>query len=110
MANQDKEDLRKYKRFPFIEDILIDGMTPCISTDISEGGLYVSAIQHFKENDVLDITIPFKEEKITFKGQVQYYQGGIGIGIKFINLNDEQKAIIKGIIESIVKKSAQHKV
>ena len=106
MVNQDKEDLRKYKRFPFIEDILIDGVRLCRSTDISEGGLYVSAIQHFEKNSVLDVTIPFKEEKITFKGQVQYCQGGIGIGIKFINLNDEQKAIIKGIIESIVKKSA----
>ena len=110
MANQDKEDLRKYKRFSFIEDILIDGIRPCTSTDISEGGLYVSAIQYFEENSVFDVTIPFKEEKITFKGQVQYHQGGIGIGIKFIDLNDEQKAIIKEIIESIVKKSAQHKV
>jgi hypothetical protein len=106
MANKDKEDLRKYERVPFVEDILIDGMMSCTSTDISEGGLYVSAIQHFKENAVLDVTIPFKKEKITFKGQVRYCQGGIGVGIKFINLNDEQKAIIKWIIESIVKKSA----
>jgi hypothetical protein len=38
---------------------------------------------------------------ITLKGQVKYCQTGIGIGIKFIDLEDEQRSMIKKLIESI---------
>lgn len=94
------EERRKFKRFPFREDILLDGTRLCTSMDISEGGLYVSAIQSFEQNSIIDVIIPFKGEKITFKAQVRYCQPGIGIGIKFVDLNDEQKEIIKELIES----------
>ena len=112
--NQDKEyyeesphsiqthlERRKYKRFPFREDILIDGTKRCTCSDISELGLYISTIQTFEESSIIDITIPFKGKTLTLKAQVQYCQPGIGIGVMFIDITDEQKAIIKGIIESI---------
>ena len=104
MKDQDVKELRKHKRFPFIEDILIDGIQRCTSMDICECGLFVSAIQHFEEKNIINVTIPFKGEKITLKGQVQFYQSGIGMGIRFVDLNDEQRAIIMELIEAIVQK------
>ncbi len=106
MKNGEKKELRQYKRFPFIEDILIDGIQRCTSMDICECGLFVSAIQHFEEKNIISVTIPFKGEKITLKGQVRFYQSGIGMGIRFVDLNDEQQVIIRELIESIVQKSA----
>jgi len=53
---------------------------------------------------VIDITIPFQGEKLTVKGQVKYCHPGIGLGIKFIELNDEQKRIINAIIDSILNR------
>ena len=100
--NFDNVELRKFKRYPFREHILIDGVQRVTSTDISEEGLYISAIQYFEENSVIHISIPFKEKKITVKGQVKYSQAGVGIGIKFIDLNNEQRALIKALIKSIV--------
>jgi len=96
---------REYKRYPFMENILIDGVKVCRSTDISEGGLFVSAIQHFEENDLIDVTISYKDWTLMVKGQVRYYQYGIGMGIMFVDLTDDQRAQIMEIIEAITAPS-----
>ncbi|MFA4919570.1 MAG: hypothetical protein WC581_10005 [Thermodesulfovibrionales bacterium] len=41
MDNQDIKEQRKYERFSFREDVLIDGTNMCSSMDICEGGLYI---------------------------------------------------------------------
>lgn len=103
--NQDNQEPRKHERLPFIEDILIDGTKSCTSTDISEGGLFISAIQCFEKNEVIEVAIPMKGEKITVKAEVKYCQPGIGVGIAFIDLNDELRAKIRELVESIARKS-----
>jgi hypothetical protein len=40
---------------------------------------------------------------MTVKAQVQYSQPGIGAGVMFIGLNDERRAKIKELVESIAK-------
>jgi predicted Zn finger-like uncharacterized protein len=96
-----QQERRKYPRYPFREEIIIDGSKRCTCSDISELGLYISTIQSFEEKGIIEVTIPFKENFLTVNAQVQYYQPGIGMGIMFIDLTDEQKAIIKEIIEKI---------
>jgi len=103
-VNQYKEQ-RKYERFSFREDILIDGTKMCTSMDICEGGLYVSAIQIFEKNSIVDIAIPFRGAQVTFKAQVQYCQPGIGMGIQFIDMSDNQKAAVRALIDGIKNSS-----
>ena len=105
MKNVDKEERRKYERVPFVEDILIDGSRMSTCMDISEGGLYTSTMQFYEHNSVIDVTIPFKAEKLTVKAQVRYCQPGIGMGMMFIDLNELQRAKITELIEDIRKKS-----
>lgn len=107
MNNEDKKEQRKYERFLFREDILIDGTRMCTSMDISEIGLYISAMQYYENNSVIDITIPFKGGKLTVKAQVRHCQPGIGMGVMFVDINAEQRGKIKELIESITKKPAQ---
>jgi two-component system, chemotaxis family, chemotaxis protein CheY len=99
--NENRQERRKHERFPFREDVLIDGSRMCTSMDISEGGLYISTIQSYAENDVIEVTIPFKEEKFTVSAQVRYCQPGIGMGVMFIDLKDAQKAGIRELISSV---------
>ncbi len=108
MDNQDKEELRKYERFHFREDISIDS-TRCTCMDISESGIYVAA-QYFKTGDIVDVTFPFKGKNITIKGQVQHCENGYGAGINFIDLNDDDRAIIKQLIHSISKTSVYNPI
>lgn len=104
MNNEEKKEHREKERFPFREDILIDGIRKCTSLDISENGLYISAIQLYENNTLIDVTIPLKGEKLTVKAQVRFRQPGIGMGVVFIDLNDEQRAKIKELIDSITTK------
>ena len=80
---------------------MIDGVTLCSSMDISEGGLYISSMQYFEKNSIIDISILLEEEELSVKAQVKYFQQGMGMGIMFIDLNDEQRAKIKELIGSI---------
>lgn len=107
MDNESEKERRKCERFPFREDMLIDGTRMSTSMDISENGLYISAIQSYEKYSVINVTIPFKGEKLTFKAQVRYCQPGIGMGVMFVDLNAEQRGKIKGLIESITKKPAR---
>jgi len=106
MDNQEKEEIRKYERFHFREDISIDG-TRCVCMDISESGIFVAA-QYFATGDIVDVTFPFRGRNITIKGQVQHCENGFGVGINFIDLNDDNRAIIKQLIHSISKTSVSN--
>jgi CheY-like chemotaxis protein len=107
MKDEDKKERRKYERFPFREDILIDGTRMCTSMDISEGGLYISAIQPYEDNTVIDVTIPLKGEQLTVKAEIRHCQTGVGMGVRFIDLNDHQKAKIEELINSLTEKHDQ---
>ena len=96
---------RRHERFPFIEDILVDGTKSCRTTDISEGGLFISNIQSFESGDVMEVSIPTMSEKINAKAQVKYCQPGIGMGIAFIETDEELRMKIKELVDSIAKKS-----
>jgi PilZ domain len=108
MNNEDKKERRKYERHPFKGEILIEGIKLSTIIDVSEGGLYVEAMQSCEENSVIEVAIPYKGGKVTFKLKVQYCQPGIGMGTMFIDLNNEQREIITKLIESI-KQSAKPK-
>lgn len=97
------EEKRKFDRFPFREDVLIDGLL-CSIMDISEGGLYLSAIQTLKEGSILEMTIPFKETSITVNARVCYSQSGIGMGVMFVDLSEKQREMIKDLVDSIASR------
>jgi len=103
MSDQGRKERRKYKRVPFREDIVIDGSKLCTSNDISEGGMYVSAISSFEEDNTIDVTIPYRGKKIEVKARVQYCQPGIGMGIMFVDLDDAQKSKLKDLIDTITE-------
>lgn len=105
MNDQNSEDHRKYERFPFIEEILIDGVNKCTSADISEGGLFISTIQRFEKNQLIELVIPVKGEKVSLKARVTYCQPGIGAGLAFIDSDDTARAKIRELLESIAPKS-----
>ena len=106
MENQDGDGRRKSRRFPFREDILIDGAKQCTCSDISEDGIFISAIQIFDEGEMIEVTIPFGEERITVKGQIKYCQQGIGMGVMFHDLDDEHKVKIKTLVDRISANSS----
>jgi len=101
MENDHAENRRKNERYTFREHVLIDDTIPCTISDISENGLYVSAVQQFEQDRIVSITIPFKDNKVTVRARVQYCQPGIGMGVMFVDLDNKQKEFLREIIEHV---------
>jgi CheY-like chemotaxis protein len=102
MHDEEKKEHRKHQRIPLREEFLVDVRKDFKCVDISEGGLYFSTGNIFEENSFFDVTIPFKNKKITVKAQIRHFQPGIGVGVEFIDVSDSQRATIKEIIASIM--------
>jgi hypothetical protein len=98
--NQEQKEQRQYERYPFREDILIDGRKQAYSQNICEDGMFVSTLHPLEKGSVIHITIP---SNLKVKAEVNNSQPGIGMGIEFIDLNDDQKLMIKELIENIAK-------
>jgi hypothetical protein len=105
MNDQSSEDHRKYRRFPFIEEILVDGINKCTSSDISEGGLFISTIQRFEKDQVIELIVPLKGGKISVKARVTYCQPGIGAGLAFVDMDSVLRAKIKELVDDVAPKS-----
>jgi CheY-like chemotaxis protein len=104
MKNTEK---RRKERLYFSGSILLNNNIKCKTIDITEGGLYVYACSPLKENSVIDVTFPLKNKKsFIVKARVRHSHPDLGMGLQFIDLNNEQKVIIKKIVESIEKKTA----
>ena len=101
MHDQSGKERRKSKRYPFRGDIRIDGTKLSSSMDISEGGIYLSTIQYFDMHQDVEVSIPFNDETLIVKGHVIHFQTGIGMGVMFIDLSNEQRAKIKELIQSL---------
>jgi hypothetical protein len=101
MDDKDKEERRKCERRYFREEIRVGDTITCVSSDISENGLYAYMMQPLKKDGIVDVTIPFKGREIIVKARVQYCHPGIGIGLIFIDLNDEKRSMIRELIKSI---------
>lgn len=102
MDVEEKQDNRKQQRVLLTEKLLVDIKKDFQCIDISEGGLYISTGNIFAENCLFDVTIPYKNKKVTVKAQIRHFQPGVGVGIEFVDVSDGQRAIIKEIIESIM--------
>ena len=98
MDNQEQKERRKYARYPLRKDILIDDITKAYSQNISEDGMFLCTIHPLEKGSIINVTIP---SKFTVKAEVINNQPGIGTGIKFIDLNYDQKIKIKQLIEDI---------
>jgi len=105
MKDQRNPQQREYQRYPFQEDIVIDNAIPCMSNNIGENGLSVSTLQSFVKNSIISVNIPFHGDKITIRAKVKYCQIGIGMGVEFIDLSNEQETKINRIIEHLKNSS-----
>ena len=101
MKDQRNPEKREYQRYPFQEDIIVDDTIMCMSNNIGENGLFLSTNKFFDENSIVSVNITFKGEKVFVRARVRYCKLGIGMGIEFIDVNDEQEAKIHRIIEHV---------
>lgn len=106
MAYQGRTERRSFKRYVFREEILLEGTYAGTSTNISERGIFVFSLEPYDEDAVIDIVIPLQKEKLTVRARVRHCQPGIGMGLLFVDLNDEQRAKIKELVAAAAQQSS----
>ncbi len=101
MSDQHKKERRGKKRFPIQGNILVDGKMAFQCIDISEGGIYLYTGRSFEEKRVVQVTLPIKGKPLTVKAEIRHNEPGIGIGLQFLDLTDEQKKTIQRLVHHV---------
>lgn len=96
---QSQEERRAYDRSRLIVDVFFDGqdVTGVASTkDISPGGLYLNTQADFPVGAVIMLRIPFRPDaEVVCRAEVMYREPGRGVGLRFIDVSDEGRAILE---------------
>ena len=97
MTIENREDERK----PFIAEIVLEfasGKRQERISDISAGGCYVESIISVQVGDEINFELVDPNgDRLPFTGQIAYHFDGMGFGVKFTNLTDEQKEFLQKI-------------
>ena len=95
---KDHEERRRHDRSRLIIDVFFAGedATGVASTkDISLGGLYMNTRAQVPEGQTLMIRIPMGTQEIVCSAEVVYRNPGLGLGVRFIDLSDEARALLE---------------
>ena len=93
------EERRAFDRSRLIVDVFFDGTdaTGVASTkDISIGGLYMNTQTAIPEGAHLVVRIPLGTgNEVVCTGQVIYSNPGKGVGVRFVSITDEARALLE---------------
>jgi hypothetical protein len=96
---QSQDERRAHDRSRLIVDVFFDGhdVTGVASTkDISPGGLYMNTQANIPEGAFLMVRIPFRPDvQVVCKAEVIYSNPGNGVGLRFVELTDEVRAVLE---------------
>src|SRR5512139_106171 len=84
-----KDERRGDMRVDFGQDVLINDTMKVKALTISEEGLYVHTGRFFPVGTVIDLSLTLGKEKLMVKARVRHSQQGIGMGLIFLDLGDE---------------------
>lgn len=74
--------------------------------DVSLGGCFVNTYGHVELNEPVELQILLPSgEWLALKGTVASYQPGVGFGISFMFLNEEEKRAVKELIASAAERA-----
>ena len=93
----DLDERRVHDRSRLIVDVFFNGQdaTGVASTkDISLGGLYMNTKADVPDGGQLMIRIPLGQQEIVCSAEVVYRNPGLGLGVRFIDLSDDARAIL----------------
>lgn len=91
---------RRKSRITIVGDVVINGSLKTKGLDISEGGMYVFTPEAFANDENVVVSIPFKSSHFQVSAIVQHVEEGMGMGLRFINMNEQEHATIREYIDS----------
>lgn len=90
---------RRKKRITIVGEVVVDDNINAKALDFSEGGMYVFIRDHFEKGKIVNVSIPFKETTINLKAVVEHIEDEMGIGLRFFDIDANQKALINDFLD-----------
>ena len=95
-------DQRVYTRVPFSEDVMLNNSVKAKGIDISEGGLFVHG-RNFTPGSTLSVSFKLGSLDFNLKVKVSNSQMSVGVGLTFIDLDDDQRCSIRSFVETYAR-------
>lgn len=93
---------RKHERSSFLTEIEIEsasGKREARISDVSEGGCFVDTIIIVRPGEEVTLTGKMDNgDELNVKGKVAYVLDGFGFGVEFVDLSDDSRSLINGIV------------
>jgi len=95
-----KKERRRFERVSILQEMYFEGEKSHPATNISEGGMFITALEGYLEGSVLDLKFRLFNSRhiVKVKGEVVYVNKGVGFGIKFLDLKPKDRAMIKDFV------------
>jgi hypothetical protein len=105
-----RPDGRRHKRVTLLREIACQGDAGTIRSetgDISAGGMFIdSARAPFPQGETVTVAFLLSpaEPRITARAEVQYIQDGIGMGVRFLDLSQEDVDRVERFVEWVISR------
>lgn len=70
-------------------------------TNLSEGGCFLDTVGEVRQGEIVAfrVLMPNEDEWLYLEGEVRHHIKGIGFGVQFTELNEEQEAQVNELIQ-----------
>jgi PilZ domain len=93
------DDRRSKPRLSVSLDASWDRDHPARVTNLSEGGCYLDTVGEVMRGEIVGFRVMLPDGDFLYvEGEVRHYTPGVGFGVQFSELNDEQEANLKRLI------------
>jgi len=96
------EDRREKPRLSVSFDAEWDGTTgrhPARITNMSEGGCYLDTVGEVRRGEIVGFRVLLPDgDWLYVEGEVRHYTAGLGFGVQFVDLNEDQQQKITLVI------------
>jgi hypothetical protein len=94
-----EDERRSNPRLSVSLDARWDRDHPARVTNLSEGGCYLDTVGEVMRGEIVSFRVLLPDGDFLYlEGEVRHYTPGVGFGVRFVDLNDEQEANLKRLI------------
>ena len=93
---------RKQERTPVSLNIILEGASgkrQARISDISLGGCFIDCVTPMNRGEIVSFQIKITEDEwLTLKGEVVHAYLGVGIGVRFTSLSEDDRSLLEHLI------------
>ncbi|MFN2510635.1 MAG: PilZ domain-containing protein [Pyrinomonadaceae bacterium] len=98
------DERRSKPRLSVSLDASWDRDHPARISNLSEGGCYLDTVGEVMRGEIVGFRVLLPDGDFLYlEGEVRHYTAGVGFGVQFVDLNDEQQSNLKRLIGMAVE-------